>query len=240
MFILFSFRPEALQMITRDSNKTLEFIQSRIDFIDYLYEKKEINKSDFGLSELFGKEIPMYTNPEFMLFLDLNEYMLQRYFYYWTSSFYVDNSREGWKTHISILTDEEYSFMCHYILPVLRENKIDHKIVRPDEVQMFNEHDTQKGKILTIYPESLDFLKLFEGHCRKFLLEDNGLRVPTDLHLGGKVYTRYTAYSHDYVTNPATGERVYMERKEGFYKPEWIEEPQRLYEILNKEEINHV
>lgn len=237
---MFSFRPSTLPMLTRDTTMTNEFIQSKIDFVDYVFEKKHFNKEEFKIIQLFNQEVPVYNEPESMLFLELNQYMIQGYFYYWMASFYTDKTQEGWKTHVSIVSDEEYSFLLHYILPVLRENNINHKVVRPDEVKFFNEHLTQKGKILTIYPNSLDFLKLFPSHCREFLLEDNGLRIPTDLHLGGKVYTRYTGYSRDYVIHPETKTPFYMERKEGFYKPDWIKEPLDLQSIFQKEEMKHV
>jgi hypothetical protein len=150
-------------------------------------------------------------------------YAFSQYFVYWTD-FETDNNIQGWKTHISINTLEEHKFIVDHLLPCLRHYKLTHKMVHPGLMDKFNSLDLQKGKILTIYDPTLSFLRYVTPKVLDFLVEPAKIVVPTDKHLGGRVFVRYTGYKTDLIKNPVTGEIETMERLEGNYKPNWIED----------------
>jgi len=144
---------------------------------------------------------------------------------------------EGWKLHIPIASYEEYLFVIQYFSPELQLLNIDHKIIRPDLLEAFNNrnsHENQTGKSLTIYIEHIENLLRVSPLIQEYLLMPTTIDVSTDIHIGGKVFARYCGFSNDLVTNPTTGEKVYIPRKKGFYKPEWISEPLSIDNLFKK------
>lgn len=102
--------------------------------------------------------------------------------------------RQGWKLHISSIPQEAES-LIEVVVPVLIEHGADFKIARSESIlKKLNEGrlgQTQVGKFMTIYPKS-------DTECRQLAEElinatqrFHGPKIPTDLHLGNIIYTRY-------------------------------------------------
>ena len=140
---------------------------------------------------------------------------------------------EGWKTHIVIENDDDYLFMADKLLPVLRSNKIKHKVVYHSKYKKFNDFkDTQSGKIITIYDKDLTFLNVCDTSVLDFLFQETHIKITSDKCIGGRVFVRYTGFTDDMVLNPSTNELEVVPRKEGYYKPNWVKEPPMLDDLL--------
>lgn len=107
---------------------------------------------------------------------------------------------QGWKIHINA-TEESLFKICKVVLPYLDKYNISFKIVKRKEwIRILNQHETQRGKIITIYPQdnllalstALDLDELFQ---KANFSPDSFCPPPFELPLGktGALTTRYGA-----------------------------------------------
>jgi len=99
---------------------------------------------------------------------------------------------EGWILHISVIISQ-IGPLLDLLLPKLKEAEVAFKIpmdsLSASNILNGNFGTLQLGKVVTIYPETeiLSLAQTLVELTRQF----SGPRIPTDIHLGGVVYTRY-------------------------------------------------
>jgi serine/threonine protein kinase len=105
---------------------------------------------------------------------------------------------QGWKLHISSIPQEIIPLLS-VIIPVLLKHNIPFKFVRNEIILMqLNEGHlgaTQIGKCITIYPCSDHQAQQIAEILVKITPGFSGPVIPTDLHLGNNIYTRYGGFS---------------------------------------------
>lgn len=148
---------------------------------------------------------------------------------------------QGWKLHITAWTENAEETL-ETVVPELVERNISFKVANgPDGLKSLNigkSGETQAGKFMTIYPPTkmlaVELADLLSTKTHEAGL--SGPPVPTDLWLGGSVYTRYGSFKSELQYRDALGgwqsaledpdgEPYPDHRKAKFDPPPWVELP---------------
>ncbi|HMH21382.1 MAG TPA: lanthionine synthetase LanC family protein [Puia sp.] len=105
---------------------------------------------------------------------------------------------QGWILHLSIIRTQLINLL-EIVIPQLIQAKVAFKIARNKQIAKFlvdgNLGYTQIGKVICIYSqndeETLELAKQLIQLTHQF----KGPTIPTDIHLGGIVYTRYGSFN---------------------------------------------
>ena len=104
---------------------------------------------------------------------------------------------QGWKLHLSS-TPLDGGALLLVTLPVLKSANVAFKVARSSKVlELLNAgrfNSTQVGKFITIYPEDGQSARRLALEILHVIRGFDGPRIPTDLHLGGSLYSRYGAF----------------------------------------------
>jgi serine/threonine protein kinase len=159
----------------------------------------------------------------------------------WTWAQLGPYADQGWKLHITSWT-EDAERTLRTVVPELVDQNVSFKVAPgPSPLKNMNigeSGETQVGKFMTIYPPTrriaVDLAEtLAEATARA---EVSGPPVPTDLWLGGSVYTRYGSFKSELQYRDALGgwknaledpdgEPYPDIRKEKFDPPPWVDLP---------------
>lgn len=105
---------------------------------------------------------------------------------------------QGWLLHLSVIISQVESIF-QTIIPVLKKHNIPFKIPIDREacINLLQGYfgEAQIGKIITIYPETDYDALLWAKRLAVLTASYKGPYVPTDIHLGGAVYTRYGGFN---------------------------------------------
>jgi serine/threonine protein kinase len=108
------------------------------------------------------------------------------------------NITQGWILHVSVIK-RELPDLIKKIIPFLITEKLAFKIpVNEGVVSNLLEGSlgyTQLGKIFAIYPETTEQAVIIADKLVHLTLTFKGPAIPTDVHLGGAVYTRYGSFN---------------------------------------------
>jgi serine/threonine protein kinase len=112
--------------------------------------------------------------------------------YYWQVG--ETSMVQGWIIHLSVIAPQ-LAELLHSLLPILLSNKLPFKIPNDRETARNildgNVGYEQLGKVISIYPKNdQDALKLAK-QLIPLTASYRGPAIPTDIHLGGVVYTRF-------------------------------------------------
>jgi serine/threonine protein kinase len=112
--------------------------------------------------------------------------------YYWQVG--ATQKLQGWILHLSVITPQMVDLL-HMLVPVLLKQKTVFKLAI-DKTIARNILDgimgcEQLGKVISIYPEDEDDALVLAKQLVKLTSTFRGPAIPTDIHLGGVVYTRY-------------------------------------------------
>jgi serine/threonine protein kinase len=152
---------------------------------------------------------------DFINALDSRKWQLQDYFSAGGLAWRVFQCKtkslpsQGWKIHLSVAAVEALK-LFEIVLPVLIEHQVTFKIPKTIEaIVLINSGqfgETQIGKIVTIYPSTVQEAMTLAQHLDKILPTTQGPVIPSDLPLrdGGAVYFRYGAFwGGDVITEPS-------------------------------------
>jgi serine/threonine protein kinase len=112
---------------------------------------------------------------------------------------------QGWLLHICVI-EFEFTALLHTVLPLLKEHKVPFKIPVNYAIAnsilsgYFGYH--QLGKLITLYPETDNQAVELATILVSLTQDYQGPAIPTDVHLGGGVYTRYGGFKPLQVTTP--------------------------------------
>jgi serine/threonine protein kinase len=128
------------------------------------------------------------------------------------------NHIQGWILHLSAVISQVTS-LFETVIPLLLEENVSFKIPYQKDTSHYILNGymgtPQVGKIVSIYPESTeDTLALAK---KLFMLTSNfrGPAIPTDICLGGVVYTRYGGRNPVIKTNPKGRKEKYIYNYQG-------------------------
>lgn len=134
---------------------------------------------------------------------------------------------QGWKIHITASPENAYE-LAKIILPKLRKWGVNHKVIyNIDLYENWMTSGSQRGKFITIYPNSEAHSLELVIKIDRLLIGKNltGLAVPGELSVGksGLIFTRYGSFIRDYILNPYT-KRIESDIR-GLIAPDWVEIP---------------
>lgn len=105
---------------------------------------------------------------------------------------------QGWLLHISVVVSQIEEAL-HKIIPILIKEQIPFKIIQNymvcEDILAGHLGFSQIGKTITVYPETNSKASSIAAILVQATKEYKGPMIPTDLYLGGSVYTRYGAFS---------------------------------------------
>lgn len=121
---------------------------------------------------------------------------------------------QGWKIHLSSTPDSSCQLLAK-VLPLIKKQKLAFKVIKDVHLlELLNSGDLglpQCGKFITIYPttdrKAVDLAKKLLFLTQEFC----GPAIPSDLHLGGIVYTRYGAFNPVIKKNRFGEEEYYIQ-----------------------------
>ncbi|HEX9511271.1 MAG TPA: lanthionine synthetase LanC family protein [Puia sp.] len=101
---------------------------------------------------------------------------------------------QGWILHVSVIMSQ-LNVVFKAILPVLIKENVAFKIIRDKDTakDLLDGHleYIQLGKVLSIYPENGVKAHLLAKKMIELTTTFKGPQIPTDIHLGGCIFTRY-------------------------------------------------
>lgn len=131
---------------------------------------------------------------------------------------------QGWILHISVIAFE-CNALLEVLVPVLMEEKVAFKVVRDrssaNDLLFGYRGYTQLAKLVSIYPENGVKASLLAKRLITLTEGFRGPAIPTDLHLGGCVYTRYGGGNH-MMAMDASGKPVKLIQDT---KGQWVPDP---------------
>lgn len=138
---------------------------------------------------------------------------------------------QGFKLHVSA-TDQNAAEIAGIVLPVLREMRVNHKVVRSVEEYATLVTGTQRGKFITIFPESDQQAAAIAKKIDSLLLEycygkNDFWAVQNEKPLGttGAISTRYGQFTNEYPGLIKPDGSVVPDLRGVAWKPDWVSDP---------------
>jgi len=105
---------------------------------------------------------------------------------------------QGWILHLSVVWSQIVS-LTDIVIPLLLENAIPFKIVKDKDTanSLLNGEfgQSQVGKVISIYPANVGQTVALAKQLIPLTDAFKGPAIPTDIHLGGILYTRYGSFN---------------------------------------------
>lgn len=138
---------------------------------------------------------------------------------------------QGFKLHVSA-TDKNAPEIAGIVLPVLREMRVNHKVVRTVEDYIMIATGVQRGKFITIFPDSdqqaAEIAKKIDSLLREYCYDQNDFwAVPNEKPLGttGAVSTRYGQFTNQYPGLIKPDGSIVPDVRGMTWKPDWVSDP---------------
>ena len=143
---------------------------------------------------------------------------------------------QGWILHISVVKSQ-INDLLSIIIPVLIASEAPFKVVCDKETARNmldgNLGIERVGKIISIYPESIEKTLTLAKHLIALTTGFKGPAIPTDIHLGGNVYTRYGSFSPMVYLDSSGKQNRYIYNAEGQIIPDTYSIPFSLPDGIN-------
>lgn len=138
---------------------------------------------------------------------------------------------QGFKLHVSA-TGDNAAEIAGIVLPVLREMGVNHKFARTPEVYVAIATGNQRGKFITIFPDSdqqaAEIAKRIDSLLRAYCYDKNDFwAVPNEKPLGdtGAVSVRYGQFTNQHPGLIKPDGTVVPDTRGESWKPDWVSDP---------------
>lgn len=138
---------------------------------------------------------------------------------------------QGFKLHVSA-TGDNAAEIAGIVLPVLREMGVNHKFARTTEIYLAIATGNQRGKFITIFPDSdqqaAEIANRIDSLLREYCYDKKDFwAVPNEKPLGdtGAVSVRYGQFTNQYPGLIRPDGSVVPDVRGEAWKPDWVNDP---------------
>lgn len=138
---------------------------------------------------------------------------------------------QGFKLHVSA-TDRNAAEIAGIVLPLLREMRVNHKVVRTVNEYVMIATGSQRGKFITIFPDSdrqaAEIAQRIDSLLREYCYDKTDFwAVPNEKPLGttGAVSTRYGQFTNQYPGLIKPDGSIVPDERGISWKPDWVSDP---------------